>query len=49
MEIHERLKRELVVVRHESKELTKQLKNNTKKLEYQSMETKLSTDVKYLR
>ena len=36
-------------MKYQSKELTKQLKNNCKKLEYEMLETKLSTDIKYMK
>jgi hypothetical protein len=49
VEIHERLKREMVQVKHESKELTKLLKNDVKKMEYEAVENKLTTDIKYLQ
>jgi hypothetical protein len=39
----------MLQLKHESKELTKLLKNDVKKIEYETLENKLTTDIKYLQ
>lgn len=37
------------MIKHESKQLTKMLKNDVKKVEYEVLENKLTTDIKYMQ
>ena len=39
----------MLQLKHESKELTKLLKNDVKKIQYETLENKLTTDIKYLQ